>query len=82
MSVDYGHCNYFFEKIINVRSIDQMRKRYDFKIKGVKVLRAMKSQSCQNPYNPDFDAYIYRLYRTAISTNTNQSMSNFLVFLV
>ena len=32
MSVDYGHCNYFFEKIINVRSVDQMRKRYDFKI--------------------------------------------------
>jgi hypothetical protein len=20
----------------------------------------MKSQGCQNPYNPDFDAYIYR----------------------
>ena len=40
MSVDYGHCNYFFEKIINVRSVDQMRKRYDFKIKGVKVFAA------------------------------------------
>jgi len=30
----------FFEKIINVRSVDQMRKRYNFKIKGVKVFAA------------------------------------------
>jgi hypothetical protein len=40
MSVDYGNYNYFFENIINVRSVDQMRKRYDFKIKGVKVFAA------------------------------------------
>ena len=40
MSVDYGHCNYFFENIINVRSADQMRKRYNFKIKDVKVFAA------------------------------------------
>ena len=59
MSVDYGHCNYFFENIINVRSVDQMRKRYDFKIKGV-FATCNESQGCQNPYNPDFDAYIYR----------------------
>jgi hypothetical protein len=58
MSVNYGHCNYFFENIINVRSVDQMRKRYDFKIKGVKVFAARnESQGCQNPYNPDF---VYR----------------------
>ena len=38
--MDYGHCNYFLENIINVRSVDQMRKQYDFKIKGVKVFAA------------------------------------------
>ncbi len=41
--------------------VDQMRKHYDFRIKGAKVLQhAMKSQGYQDPYNPDLDAYIYQ----------------------
>ena len=37
--------------------VDQMRKQYDFKIKGQKyLLHAMKSQGYRNRCNPDLDA--------------------------
>ena len=40
--------------------VDQMRKKYDFQIKGAKVFEhAMKSQGYQDPYNPDFDVCTY-----------------------
>ena len=42
-------------------NVDQMRKQYDFKIKGAKYLQhVMKLQDYQNPYNPGFDGYICR----------------------
>ncbi len=38
--------------------VDQMRKQYDFKIKGAKVFAAaMKSQGFQDRCNPGFDGY-------------------------
>ncbi|HXX98883.1 MAG TPA: ATP-binding protein [Candidatus Bathyarchaeia archaeon] len=55
----------FQDKLLNFMEsghikVDQMRKQYDFKIKGAKYSQlAMKSQGFQDHCNPDFDAYIY-----------------------
>jgi hypothetical protein len=53
----------FQQKLLNFMEsghikVDQMRREYDFKIKGEKYLqRAMKSQDYQDLCNSGFDAY-------------------------
>jgi hypothetical protein len=56
----------FQDKLLNFMEsghikVDQMRKRYDFKIQELKYLQhVMKSQDYQDHCNPGFDVYICR----------------------